>query len=159
MTLVSAAGRKNTTSRVFVKGFIEGGGGSLDDRKGLTGFKIELGGTIERMNYAPAAEGVAAAAAGGAGGGSGGTGAAAEVESGAALPIDKSPSGGGSSFSFGGLLSKAKKFSLLMDSKTSAAAAAAVVSTENDVKSQVVFEPVGGWRGWLSFANRFSCGR
>lgn len=159
LALASGAGRKSTGGRVFVKGFIEGAGASLEDRKGLTGFKIELGGSIERMNYMLAAEGAAAAAAGGAGGGSGGAGSAAEVESGAALQIDKSPSGGGTSFSFGGLLSKAKKFSLLIDSKTSSAAAAAAVVTESETKQPSVSEPVGGWRVWLRFANRFTCGR
>jgi len=156
-------GRKAVALRVFVKGVIDGaGGGTAEEKRGLTGIKVEVGGAIEKMVFSVPAEASAGAGGGGGGGGGGAVGAtAAEADAAQPTAADKSSqaTGGGKGFSFGDLLSKAKKFSISMDSKGASLASAAPASTDIDARLPLVYEPVGGWGCWLRLGNRLACGR
>lgn len=148
----AASGKKGAGVRVFVKGMMEGAA-AADDRKMLTGYKVDVGGIVDKMVFTFAADGSGASAGGGGGGGT-----AVEPDSGVTSPIEKSSQNSSNkSFSFGSLLSKAKKFSISMDPKGSAAAAAVV--SDADVRPSVAYEPVAGWTSWLTLGNRFAFGR
>jgi hypothetical protein len=146
-----SAGRKSSGCKVFVKGAIEGvGGSSAEEKKGLNGFQIEVGGAVEKMVFAAAVDGSGGAAVAGAN--------LLEADFGSSPPVDTSAQVSSSkSFSFGSLLSKAKKFSISIETKSSASAALA--STDADLKQGMVYMPVGGWIHWLRLSNRFSCSR
>ncbi len=136
---------------MFVKGVIEGvGGSSAEEKKGLNGFQIEVGGAVEKMVFAAAVDGSGGGAVAGAN--------LLEADFGLSPPVDTSAQVSSSkSFSFGNLLSKAKKFSISIDTKASASAA--VGATDADLKQGIVYTPVGGWSHWLRQSNRISCGR
>jgi hypothetical protein len=160
---------------VFVKGFIEGlAGTGAEERRGLMGFKVELDGSIEKMSFALAVEGggvsvsgMAAAAAAASSSSSSSSTAAATAATAATAALSpelesKTPPAvisSSKSFSFGGLLSKAKRFSLSSIDSKNAAAAAAAATTDSEPKQLLAFSPSGGWGKWLCFANRFACGR
>jgi hypothetical protein len=153
-------GRKAVAFRVFVKGFIDGAGGSpAEEKKGLTGIKVEVGGAIEKMVFSVPAEASAGAGGGGGGGAVGATAAEADAAQPSAADKPREASGGGKGFSFGDLLSKAKKFSISMDSKGTAPALAGAASADIDARPPLVYEPVGGWGCWLRLGNRLACGR
>jgi hypothetical protein len=149
----AASGKKGAGVRIFVKGMIEGAA-AAEEKKMLTGYKVDVGGMVDKMVFTFAADGSGA----GAGGGGGGGGTAVESDSGVTSPTEKSSQNSSNkSFSFGSLLSKAKMFSISMDSKGSSAAAAVV--SDADVKPSVPYEPVAGWASWLTLGNRFAFGR
>jgi hypothetical protein len=140
--------KKSGGCKVFVKGIIDGFG---EDKKAYTGLQIEIAGAVEKMVFSVAGDGILGAAAAAAPTG------VSEIDSGITSPADKNTQGGSKSFSFGSLLSKAKKFSISMDSKSPTPSAS--VFSESEPKPAMTYEPHGGWKSWLRLANRFSCCR
>jgi hypothetical protein len=146
-----SASRKGSGCKVFVKGVIEGvGGSSAEEKKGLNGFQIEVGGAVEKMIFAAAVDGSGGAAVAGSN--------LLEADFSSSPSVDTSAQVSSSkSFSFGSLLSKAKKFSISIDTKASSSAA--VPATDAELKQGIIYAPVGGWSHWLRQSNRLSCGR
>jgi hypothetical protein len=145
----SFSGKKNIGIKIYVKGIIDGSSnGHADERKSLSGFQIEVAGAIEKMIFSAASDSAGAVVG------------SPDLDSNTPSPLVPQSSSSGSSggnskgFSFGGLLSKAKKFSISIESKNPVSVAASA-----ECEDKVAYKPAAGWHSWLRLCNRFACSR